>query len=146
LNLLCFPQCLFINLNVVIFFHYSSIDDLIGVCEPHIVAVVSDELSEHGQDLDLPDLLQVVRDLVALDFGVALELTLHEQLELVDLFKMSVVYMHGFAYLILGVFFEWRFELNGDIVRLGLSVRQHTRLQIVDHFRHRRIRVAKLVV
>ena len=67
--------------------------DLVGISKPHIVAVVTNELSRHLKDLYLPDLLKVVANLEALHVCVLVELTLFEHLQVVIDPEIFIVYL-----------------------------------------------------
>ena len=69
----------------------ASVMDFVGVDKPDVVAIVTNELRLHLQNLNLTHLLQVVADLEALNVGVPLKLTSLEQFILINYSEFFVV-------------------------------------------------------
>ena len=111
----------------------AAVGDVVGVGEPDIVEIITDELGSHSQNLDLTHLLKVVAHLKALHVGILLELSTFKQAQLVLEPELLVADLTC-STLIVGLI-ERGLELNGDVIRSGLRVSLDTRLDVLDHLR-----------
>ena len=108
----------------------ASILNLTCINEPHVVTVVSDELSLHLKYFDLSYLLQVVTHFQALDVGILVKVSLFEKFVLVKYAELFVIDVHLHSLWACGV--KWCSEFNSDCVRLCVLICEDTTLNVVD--------------
>ena len=69
----------------------SAILNLVSKDKPHVVTVISDELSRHLENFNLAHLLEVISDLKTLYLGVAIILSVLKELVLINDFEFLKV-------------------------------------------------------